>query len=164
MAQAAGQRDDDQRAPLRDPAGDLLYHRERPARAPGAQVPTVLALSFGSPPLAIARAFVATFSGVDRSLGIKIEVADKGSKLLLRLLDDVRGPEVREYVDAIARDQGAMVQVMPEAMDLYIAGKVALHDPEATVPGVWHTMARPRYVKNGQHQVRICLARTLRWS
>jgi triacylglycerol lipase len=83
---------------------------------------TVVALSFGSPPLAIARAFVAAFGGVDRSLGLKIAVWDRATKSLLHLLDDVRSGEVREYLDAIAGDQGAMVQLMPEAMDLYIAG------------------------------------------
>jgi triacylglycerol lipase len=83
---------------------------------------TVIALSFGSPPLAVARAFVAAFSGVDRSLGLKVKVFDRATESLLRLLDDVRSGEVREYVDGIGQDQGAMVQLMPEAMDLYIAG------------------------------------------
>jgi triacylglycerol lipase len=83
---------------------------------------TVIALSFGSPPLAIARAFVAAFSGVDRSLGLKVKVFDRATESLLRLLDDVRSGEVRKYVDEIGQDQGAMVQLMPEAMDLYVAG------------------------------------------
>jgi triacylglycerol lipase len=83
---------------------------------------TVVALSFGSPPLAVARAVVAAFSGVDRSMGLKIKVFDRATEALIRLLDDVRGGDLREYVDAIAGDQGAMVQLMPEAMDLYIAG------------------------------------------
>ncbi|HEY5147490.1 MAG TPA: hypothetical protein VII82_12025, partial [Polyangiaceae bacterium] len=83
---------------------------------------TVVALSFGSPPLAVARAVVAAFSGVDRSMGLKIKVFERATEALIHLLDDVRGGDLREYVDAIAGDQGAMVQLMPEAMDLYIAG------------------------------------------
>jgi triacylglycerol lipase len=83
---------------------------------------TVIALSFGSPPLAVARAVVAAFSGVDRSLGLKIKVFDRATESLLRLLDDARSGDVREYVDSISQDQGAMVQLMPEAMDLYVAG------------------------------------------
>jgi triacylglycerol lipase len=83
---------------------------------------TVVALSFGSPPLAIARALVAAFGGVDRSLGLKIKTFDEATQLLLRLLDDVRGADLHEYVAEISKDQGAMVQLMPEAMDLYIAG------------------------------------------
>jgi len=83
---------------------------------------TVIALSFGSPPLAVARAIVAAFSGVDRSLGLKVKVIDNATAALLHLLDDVRGGDLRAYVDDIAGDQGAMVQLMPEAMDLFIAG------------------------------------------
>jgi triacylglycerol lipase len=83
---------------------------------------TVIALSFGSPPLAVARAVVAAFVGVDRSLGLKVEILDRATASLLHLLDDVRGGDLRQYVDEIAGDQGAMVQLMPEAMDLFIAG------------------------------------------
>jgi hypothetical protein len=83
---------------------------------------TVIALSFGSPPLAVARAVVAAFVGVDRSLGLKVEILDRATASLLQLLDDVRGGDLRAYVDEIASDQGAMVQLMPEAMDLFIAG------------------------------------------
>jgi hypothetical protein len=83
---------------------------------------TVVALSFGSPPLAVARAVVAAFVGVDRSLGLKVEIYERATKSLLKLLDDVRGGDLRRYVDEIAADQGAMVQLMPEAMDLFIAG------------------------------------------
>ena len=83
---------------------------------------TVIALSFGSPPLAVARAVVAAFVGVDRSVGLKVEILDRATASLLQLLDDVRGGDLREYVDEIAGDQGAMVQLMPEAMDLFVAG------------------------------------------
>jgi hypothetical protein len=83
---------------------------------------TVIALSFGSPPLAIARAVVAAFGGLERPFGIKVEAFDRATEALLKLLDDVQSREVRAYVDAIGQDQGAMVQLMPEAMDLYIAG------------------------------------------
>ncbi len=83
---------------------------------------TVIALSFGSPPLAVARAVVAAFVGVDRSLGLKTEIFERATRSLLQLLDDVRGGDLRRYVDEIGSDQGAMVQLMPEAMDLFIAG------------------------------------------
>ena len=83
---------------------------------------TVLGLSFGSAPLAIARALVAAFRGVDRSLGLKIEIFDRATQSLMGLLDGVRSSEVRDYVKEIGDDQGAMVQLMPEAMDLFVAG------------------------------------------
>lgn len=43
------------------------------------------------------------------------------------MLDDARSREVRAYLDAIGEDQGAMVQLMPEAMELY--GAVARDRP-----------------------------------
>src|ERR1700678_48643 len=83
---------------------------------------TVLGLSFGSAPLAIARALVAAFRGVDRSLGLKIEILDRATHSLMGLLDGVRSGEVRDYLNEIGEDQGAMGQLMPEAMDLFVAG------------------------------------------
>jgi hypothetical protein len=48
-------------------------------------------------------------------------VLDRATDALLRVLDDARSREVRTYLDAIGQDQGAVVQLMPEAMDLYAA-------------------------------------------
>jgi triacylglycerol lipase len=83
---------------------------------------TFIALSLGSPPLAVASALVMAFSRIDRSLGFELKIVDRMTEALLRVLDDARGQDVRDYLDAISGDQGAMVQLMPEAMDLYIAG------------------------------------------
>lgn len=83
---------------------------------------TFIALSLGSPPLAVASALVMAFSRIDRSLGLELKIVDRVTDALVRVLDDARGQDVRDYLDAISGDQGAMVQLMPEAMDLYIAG------------------------------------------
>jgi triacylglycerol lipase len=83
---------------------------------------TFIALTLGSPPLSVASAIVLAFSRLDRALGLELRVLDRATESLLRILDDARSREVREYIDAIGEDQGAMVQLMPEAMDLYIAG------------------------------------------
>jgi triacylglycerol lipase len=83
---------------------------------------TVLGLSLGSPPLAAVGALVAAFSRVDRALGLELAVLDRATDAFLRMLDDARSSDVRRYVDAIQKDQGAMVQLMPEAMDLFAAG------------------------------------------
>jgi triacylglycerol lipase len=83
---------------------------------------TFIALSVGSPPLSIASALVMAFSRIDRSLGLELKLVDRMTEALLRVLDDARGQDVRDYLDAISGDQGAMVQLMPEAMDLYVAG------------------------------------------
>ena len=83
---------------------------------------TFVALSVGSPPLAMVGSLVAAFSRVDKSLGFKLQLLDRATEVLLHQIDEVRSPEIREYVDAVRVDNGAMVQLMPEAMDLFLAG------------------------------------------
>jgi hypothetical protein len=83
---------------------------------------TVVALSVGSPPLAVVGGLVAAFSRVDKSLGFRLHMLDRVTEVLLHQIDEVRSPEIRQYVDAVRVDNGAMVQLMPEAMDLFLAG------------------------------------------
>jgi triacylglycerol lipase len=83
---------------------------------------TVLGLSLGSHPLAAMSALVAAFARVDHALGFELAVFDRATDAFLQLLDDARSNDVRQYIDAIQKDQGAMVQLMPEAMDLFAAG------------------------------------------
>jgi triacylglycerol lipase len=83
---------------------------------------TVVALSVGSTPLAVIGAFIAMFVGIDRRVGLDLKLIDRTTDALLRTIDEVRGQEIRAYLDAIKEDNGAMVQLMPEAMDLFLAG------------------------------------------
>ncbi|MGA2447936.1 MAG: hypothetical protein ABTD50_04585 [Polyangiaceae bacterium] len=83
---------------------------------------TFIALTLGSPPLSAVSALVVALSRIDRALGLEIGVIDRATEALLHLLDDARSEEVREYVDAVTKDQGAMVQLTPEAMDLFDVG------------------------------------------
>jgi triacylglycerol lipase len=83
---------------------------------------TFIALSFGSPPLAAASALVVAVGRIDRALGLDLRLLDRATDTLLRALDDARSREVRVYLEAIKEDQGAMVQLMPEAMELFQAG------------------------------------------
>jgi hypothetical protein len=80
---------------------------------------TYIALSLGAPPLAAASALVVAIGRLDRALGLDIRVIDRVTESLLRVLDDARSREVRAFLDAVGEDQGAMVQLMPEAMELY---------------------------------------------
>jgi len=82
---------------------------------------TFTALTLGSPPLAAASALVFALGRLDRVLGLEIRVLDRATERLLRVLDEARSREVRAYLDAIGSDQGAMVQLMPEAMELFQA-------------------------------------------
>ena len=82
---------------------------------------TFLVLSLGSPPLAAVSALVVAIGRLDRALGMDLRVLDRATEALLRVLDDARSREVRVYLDAIREDQGAMIQLTPEAMDLFVA-------------------------------------------
>jgi triacylglycerol lipase len=83
---------------------------------------TVIALTVGSTPLSVVGAFIAVFGRLDRRVGLDLKWIDGTTEALLRTIDDVRGHEIRDYIDTIKEDNGAMVQLMPEAMDLFIAG------------------------------------------
>ncbi len=86
---------------------------------------TVIALSLGSPPLAAASALVVAVSRMgrlDRALGVELRILDRATDALLKVLGDARSVEVRAYLSAINDDQAALIQLTPEAMDLFQAG------------------------------------------
>jgi hypothetical protein len=84
---------------------------------------TFIALSLGTPPLAAASALVMAIGRLDRTvLGMQIAVLDRTTDALLRALSPASSREVRDYLDAITKDQGAVIQLTPEAMDLFQAG------------------------------------------
>jgi hypothetical protein len=109
---------------------------------------TIVALTIGSPPLAAASSLVVLLARIDRSIGPELRVIDRVTESLLRVLDDVRGKEVRDYLQLIRQDQGAILQTAPEAMDLFQAG---VEDRPGTLYQCVATMAPPpsasRYVK-----------------
>jgi triacylglycerol lipase len=80
---------------------------------------TYIGLSVGAPPLAAASALVMAIGRIDHAIGLEIRVMDRAVDSLLRVLDDARSTEVRTYLDAIMKDQGAVLQASPEAMDLF---------------------------------------------
>ena len=83
---------------------------------------TFTVLSLGAPPLAAASALVGLLGRMDKAVGVELRVFDRLTQGVLRVFDEARSTEVRAYLDAIKQDQGAIIQVMPEAMDLFIAG------------------------------------------
>ncbi|MES1177844.1 MAG: triacylglycerol lipase [Myxococcales bacterium] len=92
---------------------------------------TVIGLSLGQRPLAIAKVLVGMIARTDDALGVTLPVLDRSVASLLGLVDDARSPAVRTYLKAIREDQGSMLQLSPEAMDLVLAG---FEDR----PGVWY--------------------------
>jgi hypothetical protein len=83
---------------------------------------TVVALKVGGPPLEIVGSLVASFSRLDRLLGPAGRQVDRLTERLVGLLDDASSRDLRHYLGLLRDDQGAMIQLTPEAMDLFQAG------------------------------------------
>ena len=83
---------------------------------------TVIGLSLGARPLAVASVLLGTLGRSPRAVGIELRALDASVDSLVGLFDDASKPEVRTYLNAIKEDQGAMLQLTPEAMDLMAAG------------------------------------------
>jgi hypothetical protein len=84
---------------------------------------TFIGLSLGAPPLAAASALVVAIGQLDRAvLGMEIKLLDRTTEALLKALEPASSREVRDYLDAITKDQGAVIQLTPEAMDLFQSG------------------------------------------
>lgn len=83
---------------------------------------TFVGLSLGAMPLAAASTLVLLVGRLDRSVGMHIGLVNRAIDSLLRLLDAAQGKEVRAYLEMINEDQGALIQLAPEAMDLFQAG------------------------------------------
>jgi hypothetical protein len=66
--------------------------------------------------------------GTDR--GLPLRIVDRSVTSVVGLVDDARSPEVRTFLAAIGDDQGSMIQLSPEAMDL-VASSFA-NRPEVT--------------------------------
>ncbi len=83
---------------------------------------TFIALSLGGPPISVGGTFVLAIGRIDKLIGLRLRVLDSATDRLLNVLEPEKMREVTRYLEAIKKDQGAMVQLMPEAMDLFVAG------------------------------------------
>ncbi len=101
---------------------------------------TIVGLTVGAPPLAAASALVVALGRLDRAVGISDRIVDRSTESLLRVLDDARSREVRSYLDALRHDQGAILQLAPEAMDLF---RAAVQDRPGVRYGCIASMAPP---------------------
>jgi hypothetical protein len=83
---------------------------------------TVTALKLGAPPLAAASALVAALGRTNQSVGVELRLIDNVTDAVMRVLDEASSRRLRDWLRQVRDDQGAVVQLMPEAMDLFIAG------------------------------------------
>ncbi|MFW5926102.1 MAG: esterase/lipase family protein [Myxococcota bacterium] len=82
---------------------------------------TVTTLSFGGPPLTAASALVAGLGRLDKTLGVRIDLLDHTTDLLLRFIGEQGREEVRLWLEGIRQDQGGIIQITPEGMDMFTA-------------------------------------------
>jgi hypothetical protein len=83
---------------------------------------TFTGLSIGAPPLALAGALVGLIRRAESSTRLEQRALDRAVASLIRVLGDAGSLEVRDFLDAIKQDQGAVLQLTPESMDLFQAG------------------------------------------
>lgn len=82
---------------------------------------TLVGLSLGAQPLAAASVLLGFVRNTDRALPFKFALLERSLASVISLVDDARSPEIRKFVAAIEDDQGSMLQLSPEAMDLVAA-------------------------------------------
>jgi hypothetical protein len=83
---------------------------------------TYVTLQAGGPPLTILTPVIAALGRLDEALGIESSVLEKTTELLLSFLGEEGLTEVQEWFDGIRTDQGAIIQLTPESMDIFNAG------------------------------------------
>jgi hypothetical protein len=82
---------------------------------------SVVALTVGAPPLALTSSLIAAFGRLD-GLGLELRLLNRLTEDLTRLLDDASSADLRAFLHQTRGDQGAILQLSPEAMDLFAAG------------------------------------------
>ncbi|MBI5536835.1 MAG: hypothetical protein HY898_29205 [Deltaproteobacteria bacterium] len=83
---------------------------------------TVIALKLGAPPLAISASLVAAIGSLDHALGVELRVIDALTDRVVRVLDNASSNDLSAYLRLLRDDQGAIIQLSPESMDLFQAG------------------------------------------
>lgn len=80
---------------------------------------TVTGLKLGAPPLAAASALMGAFGRL--SGAIELSLLERTAESIIKVLDDASSRDLRPFLRLIRDDQGAVIQLTPEAMDLFQA-------------------------------------------
>ena len=82
---------------------------------------TIISLSVGEPSLAILSRLIALVGDLDSLLGEDSKLVSRVTDVVLRAFDKQKRIEVIHYLRKIRSDQGGLIQIMPEAIDLFNA-------------------------------------------
>ncbi len=83
---------------------------------------TVAGLSLGKQPLRATSVILGFLPQGRLAIPFKLLMLDRAVESLTGMIDDAGGPEVRTFLAAIQDDQGSMLQLSPESMDLLVEG------------------------------------------
>jgi len=82
---------------------------------------TIASLSIGKLPLTALTGIMAGVSTLDDKLGIEVKLLDSLTEFVLRYVGDQARNDVSAYLNAVQRDRGGIVQLMPEVMSVFNA-------------------------------------------
>ncbi len=82
---------------------------------------TVVSLKLGEPSLAIFSRLLAGIGGIDSLFGGDMRLFSRVTDTILRFVDRERRGEITDYLSKVLVDQGAILQISPEAMDMFNA-------------------------------------------
>lgn len=82
---------------------------------------TAVSLRLGEPSLAIFSRLLAGVGSIDALLGGDLKLFSRLTDGILRFVDQEGRMEITDYLSKVRTDQGAVIQITPEAMDLFNA-------------------------------------------
>jgi len=82
---------------------------------------TVISLAIGEPSLAIFSRVLAGLGGIDSIFGGDLRLFSRVTDNVLRFVDKDARSEIADFLSKVRVDQGGIIQLMPEAVDLFNA-------------------------------------------
>ena len=106
---------------------------------------TVLSLSLGEPSLAIFSRVLGGVGRIDNLIAGELKLLSRFTDSILRYVDKEARDEITDFLSKIRVDQGAVIQTMPESMDLFNA--TTENDKEVRYASVASAAPPPRSLR-----------------